>query len=80
MISKIDQKIFEIKKDNSSTRNSNNTMKLLKSKLTEHNISKENSKFILPPIKNSFKQKELQKPTSILTKFIHKQATSMMNH
>lgn len=78
MISKIDQKIFEIKKDNSSTRNSNNTMKLLKSKLTEHNISKENSKFILPPIKNSFKQKELQKPTSILTKFIHKQATSLI--
>ena len=78
MISKIDQKIFEIKKDNSSTRNSNNTMKLLKSKLTEHNISKENSKFILHPIKNSFKQKELQKPTSILTKFIHKQATSLI--
>ena len=78
MFSKIDQKIFEIKKDNSSTRNSNNTMKLLKSKLTEHNISKENSKFILPPIKNSFKQKELQKPTSILTKFIHKQATSLI--
>lgn len=78
MLSKIDQKIFEIKKDNSSTLSSNNAMKLLESKITEHNISKENSKFILPPIKNNFKRKELEKPTSILTKFIHQQATSLI--
>lgn len=78
MLSKIDQKIFEIKKDNSSTLSSNNAMKLLESKITEHNISKENSKFILPPIKNTFKRKELEKPTSILTKFIHQQATSLI--
>ena len=78
MFSKIDQKIFEIKKDNSSTLSSNNAMKSLQSKITEHNISKENSKFILPPIKNNFKRKELKKPTSILTKFIHQQATSLI--
>ena len=53
-------------------------MKTLQSKLTKHNLSKENSKFILPPIKNNFKRKELQKPTSILTKFIHQQATSLI--
>ena len=78
MFSKIDQKIFEIKKDNSSTLSSKNAMKTLQSKLTKHNLSKENSKFILPPIKNNFKRKELQKPTSILTKFIHQQATSLI--
>ena len=74
MLSKIDQKIFEIKKDNSSTLSSNNAIKTLEAK----KISKKNSKFILPPIKNYFTRKELQKPTSILTKFIHKQATSLI--
>lgn len=78
MFNKIAQKIFDIKKDNSSTLSTNNAKKLIESKITEHNISKENSKFILPPIKNYFKRKELQKPTSILTKFIHQQTSSLI--
>ena len=73
IINKSEQKEISPTKDLSS----HNIVKSI-SKTSESDIQKENSNCILPPLNILFRKKAFLEPTSVLTKFIHENTSSLI--